>query len=367
MNVSKRHKRARGVTLVELLVVVTILMMLAAFAIPTMRGLTEGRKVREGARAIDVYLTQAKIRALELQRPVGVVFQRMNLGSVTSPDIQTDACTVLRQVEVPPPYAGDTLDARIQLTWDDVKKVWNVGFTPPPAGDGWDILVKEGDQLQLNFQGPKLEMEFPDVAKPREVTFKQVPTLSLSLIGQDVLKGGLPFQVFRQPQPSSIPPLRLPRDVVIDLFDSGHLNTTPDTFGILPPGAVPDPVVLFAPNGSVSAVYQCNTYNSVVVYEATPVMNPIFLMIGKWERTRDAAGNTMAEDGLYNWQDATNLWMAINPANGFVTTAEVDTHYIDPSDGLLKDNVDATGRSVPPTIADSRRYAREAQISKGAL
>ncbi|MGI6414055.1 MAG: hypothetical protein ACOX1P_00160 [Thermoguttaceae bacterium] len=50
--------------------------------------------------------------------------------------------------------------------------------------------------------------------------------------------------------------------------------------------------------------------------------------------------------------------MAINPANGFVTTAEVCPVVKAP---------DATGRSVPPTIADSRRYAREAQISKGAL
>jgi hypothetical protein len=251
---------------------------------------------------------------------------------------------------------------------NDPNTVWNVSFKPTTeAGGGWDILVKEGDRLQLNFQGPKLEMEFPEAPTMTRIRFKQVPTLSLSLIGQNVLKAGLPFQVFRQPQPSSIPPLRLPRDVVIDLFDSGHLNTTPDTFGILPDDGPRDPVVLFAPNGSVSAVYQGYTYGSLVVYEGNPVMNPIFLMIGKWERTRDAAGNTMAEDGLYNWQDATNLWMAINPANGFVTTAEVDTHYIDPSDGLLKDNVDATGRSVPPTIADSRRYAREAQISKGAL
>ncbi|MGI6414056.1 MAG: prepilin-type N-terminal cleavage/methylation domain-containing protein [Thermoguttaceae bacterium] len=165
MNVSKRHKRARGVTLVELLVVVTILMMLAAFAIPTMRGLTEGRKVREAARAIDVYLTQAKIRALELQRPVGVVFQRTNLGTVASPDIQTDACTVLRQVEVPPPYAGDTLDARICLTPDDVNDpntVWTVAFTQcRGGGDGWRTLVKEGDRLQLNFQGPEFKMAFP--------------------------------------------------------------------------------------------------------------------------------------------------------------------------------------------------------------
>ena len=360
MNVSKRRKRARGVTLVELLVVVTILLMLAAFAIPTMRGLTEGRKVREAARAIDVYLTQAKIRALELQRPVGVVFQRMNLGSAEAPDIQLDACTVLRQVEVPPPYAGATFDARIRLTPDDENDpdtLWTLAFNSPEVAAGWEKLVKEGDRLQLNFQGPEYKMAFlpsdedPDVPNMYRVRFDRKPILHGT-----VLQRGLPFQVFRQPQPSSIPPLRLPRDVVIDLFDSGHLNTTPDTFGILPPGAVPDPVVLFAPNGSVSAVYQCNTYNSAVVYEATPVMNPIFLMVGKWERTRDAAGNALAGDGLYNWQDATNLWMAITPANGFVTTAEV-----------CAEGTDATGRSVPPTIADSRRYAREAQISKGAL
>ncbi len=123
MNAFHRNKNHRGgVTLVELLVVVTILMMLAAFAIPAMRPLTEGRRIREATRAIDVFITRAKIRAVEIQRPVGVEFQRMteiDYGDPTDPTDDTvvfdqyDACNVLRVVEVPSPYAGNFTNSRV--------------------------------------------------------------------------------------------------------------------------------------------------------------------------------------------------------------------------------------------------------------
>ena len=129
-------------------------------------------------------------------------------------------------------------------------------------------------------------------------------------------------------------------------------------------------MILFAPHGAISSLY----YWAGVDYDPVPVMDPVFLMVGKWERTGgSSAGNSLAEDGLHNWQDATNLWIGIGPQSGFVTAAEVDTRYLDDkgtpdtSDDELVDNVNAAGRSVPLTIADSRRYAREAQISKGAL
>ena len=98
-------------------------------------------------------------------------------------------------------------------------------------------------------------------------------------------------------------------------------------------------------------------------------------MVGKWERTGgDPAGESLAEDGLHNWQDASNLWISIGLQSGFVTAAEVDTRIIndngtpaDPSDDYYVDNTNGAGTSVPPTVYDSRRLAREAQISKGAL
>ena len=102
----RRHPARRGVTLVELLVVVGIMLLLAAITIPSMQGLTEGRRVREAARAVNVYFGRARSRAIESGRPCGVMFERL--------ERQPNACVVLRQAEVPPPYSGDTWDSVVQ-------------------------------------------------------------------------------------------------------------------------------------------------------------------------------------------------------------------------------------------------------------
>jgi prepilin-type N-terminal cleavage/methylation domain-containing protein len=390
MNVSKRHKRARGVTLVELLVVVTILLMLAAFAIPTMRGLTEGRKVREAARAIDVFLAQQKTRAVELQRPVGVELQRFTaVDSVTGEtSYQDDVCTVLRAVEIPPPYAGDTVDARIKLVWNETNKYWDVSFLPvAEAAAMWSTLVQEGDLLQLNYQGKHFTIAFVGGDKSK-MTLIHTPTGDGVILNKAVLAGGLPFQVTRQPQLSAVAPLRLPRDTVIDLADSGYYDSPtdafaggglyPDAFGLVGNPASKlaadhrGPLILFAPNGSIATVYHWFPTTGEPKYQGVSITKPIFLMVGKFERTGNVAGapvKSLAEDGLHNWQDATNLWIAASPFSGLVTTAEVNAPFV----------VTATGLSVPgdPNTTDvtqlttqmqvSRQLAREAQISKGAL
>ena len=448
MNVSRQHKRSRGVTLVELLVVVTILMMLAAFTIPAMRGLTEGRKVREAARAIDVFLAQQKTRAVELQRPVGVELQRFTLNDVATGNasFQDDACTVLRAVEIPAPYGGDFTNSRVRI------QNWSGSYGTPYYVDAQgvkyfclkilimandfasDTLLRRGDQIQFNYQGPKFTIvQDPkpsggDFPAPNEfITFSAgkdnngdlyVDTHVLTVVTPWADLGGVPwpevtgwpspalntldlkdwslpvpFQVFRQPQPSPIPPLRLPRDTVIDLADSGYYDSPsdgafaanglyPDAFGLVTnhtSTAAADhrgPMILFAPNGSISAVYHwvANSSGGGASYLGGPITKPVFLMVGKFERTGNeavSAGSpvrSLAEDGLHNWQDATNLWIAVNPVSGLVTAAEVNAPF-----------VTATGLSLPgdPAVtvqADlatqmqiSRQLAREAQISKGAL
>ena len=95
-----RHKPIRrAVTLVELLIVVSIITLLAAIALPAMQTGMESRRTREAARAVHVFFASAQVRALELGRPVGVMLERST--------IDPRACTLVRQVEVPPPYAGD--------------------------------------------------------------------------------------------------------------------------------------------------------------------------------------------------------------------------------------------------------------------
>ena len=106
-----RHTRSnpvrRGITLIELLVVISIMMLLAAVAVPMMRPTMEGRRVREAARAINVYLSSARSEAMRTGRPVGVMLRRL--------DGQPECSMVLEQAEVPPTYAGDTTDAKVRV------------------------------------------------------------------------------------------------------------------------------------------------------------------------------------------------------------------------------------------------------------
>ena len=462
MNPHHRNHNARGVTLVELLVVVTILMMLAAFAIPVVRPLTEGRRVREATRAVDVFLTQAKTRAIVNQRPAGVLFQRMTQTDLASgnPVYQDDACNVLRMVEVPSPYAGDLSDSRV--------RVQNCTFLPSGAyyhrhpdtnrpqivlkliiqvnDFSSDLLIKRGDRIQLNYQGPFFSIfndpnddnpsdptdvgrdfrtmaeasSFDPAATDYLVFSEGVDTntdgwidsrvLALRADATDLVAGAwptynpsvippavdainfyigsniywsadLPFQIQRQPEPSPIPPLKLPKDTVIDLADSGYFDTSdsaafssaglyPDAFGLVGTSLVHQgPMVLFAPTGAISDVYHWDTSGNYGRYPAT---RSVFLMVGKWERTGVASTGppvrSNAEDGLHNWQDASNLWMAISSHNGMVTTAEVNAPAVTTTGISVPGDPDETDRvALAAQMQVSRALARQAQISKGAL
>ena len=193
----------------------------------------------------------------------------------------------------------------------------------------------------------------------------------------------LPFQIHRQPQPSPIAPLKLPKDIVIDLADSGYFDPSdtaaftgnglyPDAFGLIGTSASHrGPMILFSPTGGISDVYHWDTSGN---YGRNTVTRPIFLMVGKWERTGNesvTAGSpvrSLAEDQLHNWQDASNLWMAITPHNGMVTSAEVNAPATTTTGVAVPGDPDETDSvALANQMQVSRLYARQAQISKGAL
>ncbi|MFZ5831102.1 MAG: prepilin-type N-terminal cleavage/methylation domain-containing protein, partial [Planctomycetota bacterium] len=124
----------RGMTLIELLVVITIIVIVLGAALPALQPALEGRAVREAARSVSVYLGSARNRALETGRPCGVVLMRA---------IEEGGCDRLSQVEIPPPYAGDTMEStvRVQAT-GTVGQVnltfWNTGTGAEEAISVWD-------------------------------------------------------------------------------------------------------------------------------------------------------------------------------------------------------------------------------------
>ena len=397
---AKHAPRPRGITLVELLVVVTIMMLLALVAIPTMRPMMESRQLREATRAVNAYIHGAQILAIETGRPAGIMLVRDPLVP--------QAGTSIQQVVVPPVYAGNVVGAAVAIQewtrastgsgfyWPDRSVVLKVRVRQGDLSPG---LVRRGDQIRFNAQGPWYTIapaqdataaaisssytDFPldangfvDFAPPG-VTVRAISgyswinshVLTVLLPPQvlpdspwedtDPLGGSGPgsfndnpptdwswpvlFQIRRAPMKAAAAPLQLPQTVVMDLSCSGT-DAEPDLFGR---DALPV-LVLFSPTGAIDQVF-ANGRAQLPIY-------PLYLMMGLRER----APPQVAEDGLANWQVLQNLWLAINPKTGTINAAQV---YADASDAAHLDAT--TGVLRPDTILSSRGYARELQTSMG--
>ncbi len=310
----------RGVTLIEMLIVVAIIAILAVAGARTMQPAIEGRRIREAARAVNVYLGVARNHALATGRPCGVMIRRFpNLPQCSM---------VLEQVEQPAPYAGNTIDATATLQINPPNSNTVVANLPSDFSSG---LVHDGDLVQFNHQGPFYKVATGGVAAT-------ALTLLVDLSQGQILpwpsgspSDPVPYKIFRSPTKTAVGPLQLPTGTVIDLAASGVGNTTNFT----PTGGM-SVRIMFSPNGSVDKVYRDGGPENVT--------DPIFLLIGKRENILDTSNP--------NWSDFTNLWIAINPQTGLVTTAEVAPQ--DPTDGSTADDFE-----------DSRDFARQAQSMGG--
>ena len=131
----------RGVTLVELLVVILIMLMITAITIPVIAPAVKNRDVREAARMIDVFINGARTRATQYNKNYGVMIERM--------PGQPNGAVALSYCEQPDDYAGDYAQSRIRMyggafaAFDPVAGMYSsqvpTDFDPVlPLGDmGW--------------------------------------------------------------------------------------------------------------------------------------------------------------------------------------------------------------------------------------
>jgi len=339
----------RGFTLVELLVVITIMLALGAIMIPSMRTGLEGRRMREAARNVNVYLGTARNRAIETGRPAGVIFQR-------DPNLR-QASVTMQQAEVPPPYAGDWENSRIVsvqagpgvvlVSFPAIPGITPGGETPfgDPSNPAVPVLVRLGDLVQLNYQGPTWTITGIQPG-PQPGTWllacfsMQTSRLPVCpIVGTPPQPLPMPFQFFLQPMATSTPSVTLPTQMAIDLLDSG---TDSQRFFVNPIAPDASPViVMFSPNGALDAFYLWGL--------RYPGQEPVFLLIGRRDRvTLDLAPmyTPPAEDGRFNLADTNNLWVTVFPQTGLVTTAPMAS-------------------SPGGTLAEARRLAREGQRMGG--
>lgn len=291
----------RGMTLMELLIVVAVMAILVGMAIPLMRTGLEDRKLREAARQLNTYVALAQAHAAETGRPAGIW-----LNTLTLPPGNVSVVGEVFLAETPPPYAGDTTTATAAVSYNG--SVWTAS---DPNSGNISSLVHVGDLIKFNYRGPLY-------------TITSVSGTAVNFSGSpSPPTGSFPYQIYRQPAKSSSMPLEFPSGAVIDLENSGYGYSGTEFATVTSAIAI-----MFQPDGRVERVF---TSTSTTVPSDT-----IHLLLGKVEQ----AGND-------NLKDNASLWVSIGHQTGRVTTAE---------------NAWDAGT---PTVATAREYAQSGQMMGG--
>ena len=302
-----------ALTLVEVLVVILIIGILAASAIPALQTGLNDAQIREGARTASTILATARNRAIQTGRPVGVM-----LDPLSASTSGVRACDTMFYVEVPPPYAGDTISST--MTFEPQGD--GTAIVSFPSGDVVDDIVQVGDQFQFNFQGHLYRIE-EIVSSTTPITWKVSSGTAPAL--PTVPAPGVPFKFIRRPMKSSATPVTLPGAVVIDLVNSGigDAQFNPTTEPIL---------LLFTPTGRLELVY----HDGATFGEQVESM--VYFLVGR-----------PGEIGSANLANLKSLWVGVGGRTGRVVTAENATY-----DGSLED---PPGTPVPE-IVQRRAFAR---------
>jgi type II secretory pathway pseudopilin PulG len=149
------HQRAAGAfTVIEMLVVLGIIALLMAVAIPLIQPAFKDRKLREASRQLNALFASAKARSAEHGRHVAIWFER-------DPNIP-NRCLDVYMADVPAPYAGDVSGARAL-----------VRFNPTLANNLGDLL--------------KWQLDFAFNATQNAANSTLVDTYSLIKVGESFL------------------------------------------------------------------------------------------------------------------------------------------------------------------------------------
>jgi len=352
-----------GLTMVELLIVVAVMVILMGMALPMMRTGIEGRRLREAARQVNTGVTLAKALAAETGRPAGLVIDTEALPE----DPKKRFARRLYLAETPPPYAGDVVGAAASILSGG--GVLQARFNDDGFSSNLPNVVKVGDFVRFDYRNPVYVVTAitEDTSTPPNTRY------ILNLSGKPWPTNGalVPYQFTRLPEKSSSTPMELPVGTVIDMNYSGfglagpvwtpgtpcpvcyycrptspngywYVVTTPGTTGAAEPtwtAVVGDTVT----DGTSNPVtWRCVGPGPVVDYNSvTPAVDPypvtlVFGASGRMATLMGLNGNVASAPtqtlhllignlenlGDLNLADPATLWVSIGHLNGRVTTAE---------------------------------------------
>jgi type II secretory pathway pseudopilin PulG len=326
INRQLRQQATRGMTMIELLVVITIIMVLTAVMIPTIRYQTRNRALREAERQLNAFIGSAQARAQQLGRPVGIWIERFSESETL---VGANYAVAIYIAEIPRPYTGEIRDELVRV-WrnpDPTNNKIYLRFVNNSTLSG-DRLIKPGDRfkIQLNHRGPyytAMKTNNDEYILVRDLKIGRIPTADLS--------AGVPYKIQRQPKKSFLPPLRLPAGTVIDLSVSGMGSSGVDFW------TLNDTATIQLDTKPVTIMFQSDGSIDRVLYDGKderPV-GWVHLLVGRqnqvfpdnefdsddnpilFNRFTDKATETA------NVMDMENRWVSINHRTGSITSEQV--------------------------------------------
>ncbi len=401
---SSYRQRFRGVTLIELMVVITIIVILLGVAVPLIKPALGDRKLREASRQVAMFLELAKSRAAETGRAHGVIFHR-DAGSADTTDTSLPGanlngvhCFQMSLAAAPRPFSGDD-GALVSIVASGGNTIaqFNTDTSTTAGGANSQLppfiergFIKVGDSIRINYRGPLYRITgispLPTGTPPRYSTTPLTIDLVIALPSGSgaslppVSGTSYPYQIIRQPVASIGSPQELPTGIVLDTMHSGFSSGTLQQLGPQFGGGTsrlgnlaPWPsnsstgqsdssnvqiAIMFDPDGRVETVYSAYHVIGTVapnerwVIRGEVPLSPIHLLIGRQNQTMyDAASATATDVATNNLQDPSTLWVTVNQLTGRISTSE-NTAF-------------GSGLTIAAQRRDARGFARSAITSGG--
>lgn len=310
--------RRRGMTLVELLVVISILTILAVTVIPNIGNTSDRRKVREAARNLSSFIAGGQSRALGSHSGGGVWFDPLP-NKIDSGPLSIAIAIDLADANVPQPYCGNTGTSAISalnVLSGNQQAVATFTEACGPLASGTNLIQLAGSASYFLLTAPY------NAASPVTFTTGTISLQTGALNQTDANTAwpkvptslGLSYRIIGAPTRSPANSLTLSDGVAIDLHHS--------TVGVTQ-----------FPNVSAPSSLNTGTAPFQILYDSTgkpqylacngsrmPLNDPLFLLVAPIASIQ-TSGTLAPADGY---------WVAIDPRGGIPKVAEVD-----PSGGTI--------------------------------
>jgi len=325
----------RGMTLVELMVVVLILGLLAVTVLPNLANSADSRKIREAARAVSSFVAASQSQAISGRSGGGI-----RIDVLGSPMGSNDAALDVGMVMIPQPYCGDDPGSVVTVVPDSIDSsmaalTFTGGFSDDPLKNASGNILPH---LGIRFGGSRIEFMFvPTLGSATGTVYMQdgvgqssLPNLNQTIDNTSWPQGAVCYEITAGPLRDGNTSLTLGDGVAIDMT-----NSYVGTGNIFSVTRLSDSVYLLFDSAGVPTSW----INDGLTKQ--PFAETLFLLINSVEAIQN--NTSLTEPGGY--------WVAVDPRGGVPKVAEVkpqgapiDTLKIRDSQEYIRKGLLQTGR-----------------------